>query len=267
MPATRNGKPWTREETLAALVLYMHLPRGLFHARNPGVVALSEGLGRTPASVARKLSNIEHFDPNRDPDVVGSAHGSHWERDIWAEFSKQGDKLLEEAIAHYHDAMNPTYDIEYTGTYTRAGLASEIVEGKDIDVSTTRRLNQDHFRNLLLELYQGRCCVTGLGVDRLLVASHIKPWRDADPLTERINVENGLLLNSLHDRAFDQGLITLDSDYRLVMSRELERLGARDTSDALAWLLSTRGRKIRLPERHRPNPDFIAYHQDVVFLG
>ncbi len=263
MPASRNGKPWTREETLAALVLYMHLPRGLFHARNRDVIALSKGLGRTPASVARKLSNIEHFDPNRDPDVVGSSHGSHWERDIWAEFSKQGDKLLEEAIGHYRDAMRLAYAIEYTGS----DLALEIVEGRDVGVTTTRRLNQDHFRNLLLELYQGKCCVTGLGVERLLVASHIKPWRDADPLTERVNVENGLLLNSLHDRAFDQGLITLDSDYRLVMSRELERRAASDGSDALAWLCSTRGRRIRLPERHRPSLDFIAYHQDVVFLG
>ncbi|MBR3314320.1 MAG: HNH endonuclease [Atopobiaceae bacterium] len=263
MPADRNGKPWTREETLAALVLYMHLPRGLFHARNPDVIALSEALGRTPASVARKLSNIEHFDPNRDPDVVGSAHGSHWERDIWAELSERGDGLLEEAIGHYRDAMEPAYDVEYTGS----DLALEIVEGRDVGVTTTRRLNQSHFRNLLLELYHGRCCVTGLGIERLLIASHIKPWRDADPLTERVNVENGLLLNSLHDRAFDQGLITLDSDYRLVMSRELERRAASDGSDAVAWLWSTRGRSIRLPERHWPNPDFIAYHQDVVFLG
>lgn len=152
--------------------------------------------------------------------------------------------------------------------FTRTGPAlGDIIEGKDIEAAVTARLNQDHFRNLPIDLYDGRCCVTGLGVRQLLVASHIKPWRDADPLTERVNVENGLLLNSIHDAAFDKGLIALDDDYRIVMSRELEKKALSDESEALKLLWSTRGRRIRLPERHKPSRNFIEYHQDVVFLG
>lgn len=220
-------------------------------------------MGRKPSSVARKLSNIEHYDPNRPEEIEGSAHGSHWERDLWGEMSTKSDELIEEAIGLYRTAMEPMLTIEYTGS----PALSDIIEGKDVEVAATARLNQDHFRNLLLDLYEGRCCATGLSVRSLLVASHIKPWRDADPLTERVNVENGLLLNSLHDAAFDKGLITLDDDYRIVLSRELDKIALSDDSDALRLLRSTRGRRIRLPEKHRPSRAFIGYHQDVIFLG
>ena len=263
MPQDRTGQPWTREETLTAFVLYMHLPRGLFHKQNKDIIALANAMGRKPSSVARKLSNIEHFDPNRPRDVVGSSNGSHWERDLWEEMSKKGDTLIDEAVGLYRTAMMLTTTVDYEGSHVLA----DIVEGRDVETQATRRLNQDYFRKSLLDLYGGRCCVSGLGVEQLLVASHIKPWRDADPLTERVNVENGLLLNSLHDAAFDSGLITLDFDYRLVMSRELKKRAAHEMNEGYNWLLSTEKRRIRLPKVHRPSKDFITYHQDVVFKG
>ena len=263
MPQDRDGQRWTREETLTAFVLYMHLPRGLFHKQNKDIIALATAMGRKPSSVARKLSNIEHFDPNRPREVVGSSNGSHWERDLWDEMSEKGDSLINEAINLYRSTMTPLNSIDYEGS----PVLADIVEGRDIETKSTTRLNQDYFRKSLLDLYEGKCCVTGLGIEQLLVASHIKPWRDSDPLTERVNVENGLLLNSLHDAAFDRGLITLDSEYRLVISRELRRRMLAESNEGLDWLWSTRGRRIQLPKVHRPSIDFIRYHQDVVFKG
>ena len=262
MPEDRTGQPWTREETLTAFVLYMQIPRGLFHSRNKDIIALARAMGRRPSSVARKLSNIEHFDPNRPEEVVGSSNGSHWERDLWQEMATRGDSLVNEAVGLYKRTMS-SLSIEYDGSSD----LSEIIEGRDVVTKTTTRLNQKHFRNLLMTLYGGRCCVTGLGVEQLLVASHIKPWKDADPRTERVNVENGLLLNSLHDAAFDKGLITIDKDYRIVISSELAKRAVEDDSDAFRLLWNTRGRRIRLPERHRPSLDFLTYHHDVVFRG
>ena len=46
---------------------------------------------------------------------------------------------------------------------------------------------------------------SGLAVPELLVASHIKPWKDSDSKTERTNPMNGLTLNALHDKRFDNG--------------------------------------------------------------
>ena len=112
--------------------------------------------GRKPTSVARKLSNIEHFDPNRPEEVVGSAHGSHWERDIWNEVAMRGDSLVNEAVALYRAAMRTQVTLEYDGSPTLS-----IIESKDVEVTAIRRLYQDHFRNLLMSLYGRRCCVTG----------------------------------------------------------------------------------------------------------
>ena len=59
----------------------------------------------------------------------------------------------------------------------------------------------------VMSAYNGRCCITGLSLSGLLVASHIIPWsHDRD---NRVNPRNGLLLSALHDKAFDTGLITI----------------------------------------------------------
>lgn len=74
---------------------------------------------------------------------------------------------------------------------------------------------------------------------------------------------NGLLLNALHDRAFDRSLITLDDRYRVVVSSHVPHT---PTSDQ--WLYAFDGRKIALPgsdESTWPSLDFIHYHNDCVF--
>ena len=63
------------------------------------------------------------------------------------------------------------------------------------------RVNQRFFRDLILDNYQSQCCLTGIAVPDLLIASHIVPWAD-DP-KNRLNPCNGLCLNALHDKAFD----------------------------------------------------------------
>lgn len=80
------------------------------------------------------------------------------------------------------------------------------------------RVNQEFFRNTLLANYNSRCCLTGLSNKALLVASHIKLWKVSDPKTERLAPDNGLLLNALHDKAFDRGLITITKDLMIVVS-------------------------------------------------
>ena len=79
------------------------------------------------------------------------------------------------------------------------------------------RVNQDYFRSVLLSNYGGACYLTGIDIPALLTASHIEPWAAATP-SKRLMLSNGLLLNALHDRAFDRGLIVLDDRYRVVVS-------------------------------------------------
>ena len=108
---------------------------------------------------------------------------------------------------------------------------------------------------MLLSNYGGTCCLTGIDIPSLLTASHIKPWAAATP-SER------LMLNALHDRAFDRGLITLDDRYPVVSSSRAPHTATNDQR-----LYAFDGRKIPLPgsdESAWPSLDFIHYHQDCI---
>ena len=84
-----------------------------------------------------------------------------------------------------------------------------------------QRVGQDIFRRGLLEYWDGRCAITGLGVPDLLRASHIKPWVDCNTDAERLDVFNGLLLAPHLDAAFDSGFITIEEDGAVLLSDAL----------------------------------------------
>lgn len=88
------------------------------------------------------------------------------------------------------------------------------------------RIGQGIFRDRIIEKYQ-HCIITGIDDSRLLLASHIKPWRSASNY-ERLSSENGLLLSPLYvllsplyDRLFDIGLITFDDNMKVLISNKL----------------------------------------------
>ena len=92
----------------------------------------------------------------------------------------------------------------------------------------------------------------------LLIASHIKPWKDSDPKTERTNPCNGLSLNSLHHDAFDNGIFTIDTDYRILVSKAAkERYSSEVFYD---FFEKYEGKQITLPERFLPSKEMIEYH-------
>jgi putative restriction endonuclease len=72
-----------------------------------------------------------------------------------------------------------------------------------------QRVGQDVFRDGLLEYWEGRCAITGLGIRNLLRASHIKPWAACATDAERLDIFNGFLLAPHLDALFDKGWITV----------------------------------------------------------
>ena len=119
-----------------------------------------------------------------------------------------------------------------------------------------QRIGQDLFRDGLLDLWEGRCAVTGLAVAELLRASHIKPWADCDTDAERLDVYNGILLAPHLDAAFDHGLVTFDDDGVLVVSDALD-------SEARTVLgLDTPLRMKQIEEGHRL---YLPWHRERVF--
>ena len=101
-------------------------------------------------------------------------------------------------------------------------LASEANSNKRTEIETLikARLGQGRFRQKLLELYPS-CPLTGLDIQPLLIASHIKPWSVCDD-NERLCRFNGLMLAPNIDRLFDNGLITFDTDGTIKISPTID---------------------------------------------
>jgi len=126
------------------------------------------------------------------------------------------------------------------------------------------RRGQQFFRQTVLNAYGVRCCISGINVPRLLVASHIKPWRDFPK--ERLDPRNGLCLSSLHDAAFDAGLITLDKKLKVVLSSRLRSFFPQPTLEQN--FIPFEGNSIRLPEKlTEPSAEFLSFHRRKIFVG
>ncbi len=124
------------------------------------------------------------------------------------------------------------------------------------------RLTQSLFRRTVLAAYGASCAISGLNIPTLLVASHIIPW--AHDEKRRADPRNGIALSSLHDKAFDRGLLSFDADHRLILSTPL-RLAAQNNPTGEASFLKPEGHPLRLPERFLPDPAALAWHREYVF--
>lgn len=245
---------WSRAETLAALHIYFQLPFGQLHHRHPLIRQLAEWIGRTPGSVALKLANFASLDPQvRASGRVGMSSASHLDKDIWAELHTDWDTVATEAALAYEQygsafGVMPGADV--------ADDVPEIAEGKTTTATVQVRVNQARFRRAILANYNTTCCISGLAVPRLLVASHIVPW--SMDHHNRLNPRNGLCLSALHDKAYDQGLITVLPDFTIRVSPVFH--AATTDTFTQAAIAAFDGKSIRLPERFKPDEAFLAAH-------
>mgnify|MGYP006187312939 FL=1 len=245
---------WTREQTLAALHVYFQLPFGQLHQRNSLIRNLAEWIGRTPGSVALKLVNFASLDPQvRASGRAGMSNASQLDKRIWDELNGEWDLVADEAARAYEN-----YGIE-RGVAPGSDVLDdvpEIAEGKTVTAMVKVRVNQARFRRAVLASYNARCCISGLSVPQLLIASHIVPWSmDAK---NRLNPQNGLCLSALHDKAYDIGLISILPDFTVRVSKRLQDVEL----DAFTkvTLAKYSGQRIALPERFKPNPSFLQAH-------
>ena len=77
------------------------------------------------------------------------------------------------------------------------------------------------FRETLIN-HWGGCSVTGHENTDFLIASHIKPWRECNPI-EALDMPNGLLLLPNLDKAFDKGYISFHSNGDILLSPQLTK--------------------------------------------
>ena len=254
MMSTRSS--WTRKQLLVAFALYCRLPFGKLHRGNPEIIRFAEVIDRSPSALAMKLTNLASLDPTITASGrVGLRSASATDREMWQEmktdsanFAIECQKALMEAEKHAVMEVKPTED--------------ESIDrlGEDRVVQATTRIGQSFFRAAVLSAYNERCCITGLSVPSLLVASHIVPWSH-DKLN-RLNPRNGLALSALHDRAFDAGLITINDDLTIRVSKNHT---VQDDAFFEASIRLYDGQSIHLPDKFGIGEEFLEYHREHIF--
>ncbi|MGI9283566.1 MAG: HNH endonuclease [Endozoicomonas sp.] len=132
------------------------------------------------------------------------------------------------------------------------------LEGTDVVQSVTVRRNQNVFRKIILEIYDQSCCITGLNIPTVNRASHIIPW--SEDKTNRMNPSNGLCLSATYDAAFDRNLISLDDDYRIILSKEIKE--HFDSQSVTEYFLKKEGQPILLPKQYEPDRSLLAHHRE-----
>jgi len=232
------------------------------HQGNKEIIELATLIGRTPSAVAMKLCNIASLDPAiTSTGRSGLGNASALDREVWDEFHADWDRLALDCL-HIYEQLRVEKGLPQSEDQADAELEDiDDFTGETKCVVTEQRIRQYFFRRTVLSSYLGRCCMSGLSEPRLLIASHIVPW--SKDRKNRLNPRNGLCLSALHDKAFDRGLIALDDDYRVMLSRDLEQ---RDEPFVRQFFHPLAGQSIRLPERFTPDKAFLARHREVVFV-
>jgi len=201
--------------------------------------AISKGLIRRPLNT---VTSYAEFDEVRELILL--------DRDF-VERDQRGNRMYSSALNHFGDylADNGDGDLVYDlGLLEASSILTETEKRSHVNA----RIGQGEFRKQLIS-YWGRCAVTGHGDERLLVASHIKPWRVCNN-AERLDKFNGLLLSPTLDKAFDTGLITFESSGEIRVSpafRDAHILGISHTF------------RIELEPRHGP---YMNYHRANVYV-
>lgn len=119
------------------------------------------------------------------------------------------------------------------------------------------------FRREIPRIYNYRCAISGMQIRsdrniRMIDACHIKPFS----ISKDDTITNGIALSPNLHRAFDRGLITLNDDYRVVVTSKIVE------SPSSFSLSQFAGKQILLPGDRTcfPATENLAWHRKEVFI-
>ena len=183
-------------------------------------------------------------------------NASRLDRDVWDRRFGRWESLQEALSLSDVDSMTANLEPDVLSV-AQGDRSTEVVEER------MGRRGQGFFRNAVLAAYDNRCCLTGIASPALLRASHIVPW--AESKESRLDPCNGLCLSSLHDAAFDRGLMTFSADCRVMLSPSVEKQMPRDVFEE--YFGKYEGEAFKAPERFAPKGEYFEHHREHVFVG
>lgn len=117
------------------------------------------------------------------------------------------------------------------------------------------RVGQGVFREALLNELP-ICPITGCNEPQLLIASHIKPWRDSTN-QERLDPKNGFLFTPSIDKLFDKGFISFSNEKTILISDKL----STSNREALNLITDTKYPNLVIDGRE----EYLNYHRENIF--
>ena len=133
-------------------------------------------------------------------------------------------------------------------------IAEEILSTVDTQVVKARK-GHGVYRSKLLDLCPF-CPITKISDDRLLIASHIKPWVDSTTF-EKTDPYNGFMLSPTFDFLFDRGFMSFTDDKRVMLSPFLSKM----TYSKIGIADNTLIRDLPITGREK----YLKYHRDNIF--
>lgn len=245
---------WTEEQITIVLYEYCRNPFGQFSSTKPFVEELGRLLGRSPAAIVRKVGNLASFDPQMKARGVGGlAHTAKLDEVVWNKYFGHWDQLAYDAEILIAKLKNK--ELEQS---LKIDL-SNLPKGEERKQEVKRRINQTFFRDTVLSSYENKCCITGINNAKLLNACHIVGWSEDE--TNRTNPQNGLCLNVLFHKAYDENLLGISPDYEVFVSKDFFGAKLKEV-DSLTreYVMSYNKKRLIMPKRFLPDRDLLAMH-------
>ncbi|WP_375753588.1 HNH endonuclease [Vibrio sp. HN007] len=164
----------------------------------------------------------------------------------------KGKGMYSAALSHYNKFLADLSQIDINAD-VRQVMSDKQLTDTEKTILVNTRMGQGHFRTKLIDMWGG-CAVTGYSNTQLLLASHIKPWRNSSNV-ERLDKFNGLLLLANLDKAFDLGFISFDDSGKVLISDYLEDPEMIGLNEDMSFSI--------YPE-HKP---YLRYHRYELFKG
>jgi hypothetical protein len=211
------------------------------------------------------ISRLAQFLPEKYS-PISSQTGNGNQKAYLAEISSQAFQIVMEFSGN--EGSGPAH---LDGSISRSADFKDVLETRveelingDLNLSSSEKVQlikarrgQGIFRDNVSRV-ENACRVTGITNRRLLIASHIKPWRSCADSMQRLDGYNGLMLTPNVDLLFDRGFISFTNDGQILKSHhidasEFDRLGVFDFDKPKAFL----------PKQHQ----YLQHHRESVFLG
>lgn len=128
-------------------------------------------------------------------------------------------------VAHEDLRIDYKNTKEVMNDYKHKEVILNIIPRRGIphDRDETKAL-QVFYKDTLFHEFEHECPICQINIPHMLIASHIKPFRDCAHIYEAIDHNNGLLLCRNHDYLFDQGYISFDEKGYILLSQALLKI-------------------------------------------